>query len=231
MNFRDQDEVVAVAGEYVLGALSSEEMAEVEQEIGRNHALAAAVGYWRDRLLEVTPAPPPVMPAPRLWARIERDIRQALPAPRAPASGLWNSLFFWRASGMAGVLASALLALRLFTAAPEALTPRYVAVLQPPASGAVWVVAIDAKEVHLRPLSPVQLEAGRSVQFWTKPEGAAAPTSLGLVAADRPTSVPLSMLPGLGPNQLFEVTLEPQSGSPTGRPTGPILAVGTAAPL
>jgi anti-sigma-K factor RskA len=30
-------------------------------------------------------------------------------------------------------------------------------------------------------------------------------------------------------NQLFEITLEPEGGSPNGRPTGPILFKGNAA--
>jgi hypothetical protein len=38
--------------------------------------------------------------------------------------------------------------------------------------------------------------------------------------------VPRAKLPALESEQLFEVTLEPQYGSPTGRPTGAILAVG-----
>jgi anti-sigma-K factor RskA len=37
-------------------------------------------------------------------------------------------------------------------------------------------------------------------------------------------------LPGPGPDQLFEITLEPRTGSPTGRPTGPILYKGLTAP-
>ena len=38
-------------------------------------------------------------------------------------------------------------------------------------------------------------------------------------------------LPALQPNQLFEITLEPPSGSPTGRPTGPIQYIGRAVKL
>jgi anti-sigma-K factor RskA len=37
----------------------------------------------------------------------------------------------------------------------------------------------------------------------------------------------VSRLPALGPQQLFEITLEPDGGSPIDRPTGPILFVGS----
>ena len=35
--------------------------------------------------------------------------------------------------------------------------------------------------------------------------------------------IPLDKLPPLEPNQLFELTLEGRGGSPTGKPTGPML--------
>ena len=161
--------------------------------------------------------------------RIERDL-PAEPVNRKEA-GLWNSLAFWRIGAMAGLAASALLALLLLTASPETGKLKYLALLQAPDSGANWLVEIDSSKVRLRPLSPVTVAGGKAVQFWTKPEGAAGPTSLGLVATDRRTEILLTSLPGVGPNQLFEVTLEPQTGSPINRPTGPILAVGKAVRL
>ena len=36
----------------------------------------------------------------------------------------------------------------------------------------------------------------------------------------------LETLPPPGTDQLFEITLEPATGSPTGRPTGPVLFKG-----
>ncbi|GAA4022098.1 anti-sigma factor [Actimicrobium antarcticum] len=226
MNFQDPDELNVLAGEYVLGVMSAADRAAVEQELTRNRALTVAVGAWRDRLLEMAPAPAPIDPAASLWARIERS----LPG-RASTGGIWNSLAFWRFSGAAGLAASALLALRLVTAVPDTIGPQFLAVLQAPADGVNWLVEVDDRRVRLRPLSPTTVAAGKSVQFWTKPVGAAGPTSLGLVRTDQPTEIALSQLPGMSPNQLFEVTLEPQAGSPIGRPTGPILAVGRAVRL
>lgn len=132
---------------------------------------------------------------------------------------------------MADLTASALLAALLLTSTPELANVQYLAVLQAPDSGANWIVEVDASRVRLRPLSPVTVSSGKSIQFWTMPEGAAGPTSLGLVPSDRPSEVQLSRLPGVTPNQLFEVTLEPQAGSPLNRPTGPILAAGKAVRL
>ena len=45
----------------------------------------------------------------------------------------------------------------------------------------------------------------------------------------RTLTLSLKDLPPPKPDQLFELTLEPATGSPTGRPTGPILFKGNTA--
>jgi anti-sigma-K factor RskA len=52
-----------------------------------------------------------------------------------------------------------------------------------------------------------------------------------LVRRGEPLRVRLDQLPALQPDQLFEITLEPPAGSPTGRPTGPIQFIGRAVKL
>lgn len=229
VNFTDDNELDLFAGEYVLGVLSPDQREEFEQEMRRNPRAAALTAFWNDRLFRVAPPPSPVEPATGLWQRIERDLPGKASRKRRP--GFWDSLLFWRIGSLAGMAATVLLAVHLLTMQPESAGLQYLAVLQASSQGTHWIVEINASEVHLRPLGPVALEAGKSIQFWTKPQGADRPTSLGLVPADRPTVIPIDRLPGLGQNQLFEVTLEPEAGSPTDRPTGPILAVGKAVRL
>ena len=231
MNFSDRNELDMLAGEYVLGVLSPAEKAAFEVEMLRNRDLVAAVAFWNNHLLAVAPVPIPVEPASDLWQRIERDLpgRAVDQTPR----GLWNSLSFWRASSLAGIAATIFLTLRLLTGLlePSGIQSQYLAVLQAPDQSSNWLVEVSSTAVHLRPLTPVPVNAGKALQFWTKPEGAAGPTSLGLVSPDRPTTIPLERLPMMGQNQLFEVTLEPEAGSPINRPTGPILAIGKAVRL
>ena len=45
----------------------------------------------------------------------------------------------------------------------------------------------------------------------------------------RTLQLSLKDLPAPRPDQLFEITLEPATGSPTGRPTGPVLFKGNTA--
>ena len=91
-----------------------------------------------------------------------------------------------------------------------------------------WVVEVTRGDrVRLIPVGPMSpVPAGKALQFRTKAEGAAGPTSLGLVAAGRTTEPPAALLPAVGEKQLFELTLEPEGGSPVNRPTGPVLFLG-----
>jgi anti-sigma-K factor RskA len=92
-----------------------------------------------------------------------------------------------------------------------------------------WIVQANAAgALKLVPLGATRVPADRSLQLWTKAEGWKGPVSLGLVQPGQALDIALAGLPPLQPNQLFEITLEPKSGSPIGRPTGPILYIGRA---
>ena len=67
------------------------------------------------------------------------------------------------------------------------------------------------------------------LQVWTLPSRERGPVSVGLMDRARTLELELKDLPPPGPDQLFEITLEPAGGSPTGRPTGPILFKGNTA--
>jgi anti-sigma-K factor RskA len=234
MNFADQNERDALAAEYVVGLLPLHEHVEFERLMAHDMTLARAVYAWQDRMLAAAPMPDAVTPAPDLWKRITRDLGPAPGRRRAQATSnaaWWSSLVFWRwTSALAGAT-SIVLAWMLLVAPALFAGERYVALLLAPDNNAAWIVEADRREVRLRPLTVATVGPRQALQFWTKPDGAAAPTSLGLIPADRTVVIPTARLPGLGANQLFEVTLEPETGSPIGRPTGPVLAVGRAAKI
>lgn len=224
------------AGEYVLGTLDAEERSAFEVALGRDAALRGLVGAWQDRLLPLTQRTLPAQPSPSLWRRIESSLGLAeAPRPRPLAPPWWARVRLWQGLSAAGLAASLLMgALLLRQTGPEPAGARYLAVLQSPDLHATgWVVEVQAGgTLRLVPVGEVgRVPAGRAWQFWTKPEGAAGPTSLGLVPAGQTLVLPAARLPAVGSRQLFEITLEPEAGSPVGRPTGPILFVGRTVPL
>lgn len=237
INLQDPESRAAATGEYVLGTLSLDDYSTFRQALAQSSELQAEVYAWQDRLLGLSALAAPLTPSPQLWQRIDTSLNAIGSAePRLPRStsavGMpwWQKLGWWQ--GLSGLALAACLVLTVLLVQRGAEAPmgaRYLAVLQSPQDGAAgWLVEVQAGgKLRLQPMSDTAAPPpGRSLQFWTKPQGAASPTSLGLVRAGQLLELPVSRLPGVGAQQLFEITLEPENGSPSGRPTGPILYVG-----
>lgn len=228
------DPIDELAAAYVLGTLSAERRREVQSRLPTDAALRDAVDGWEGRLLPLTALVEAVEPSPALWTRIE----QAIAPRRAPVKASawqtwWSSLGFWRAVAATGFVAASVVAFLPTTGLFAPATPQYMVVLVAPNGTAPgWVVQTSgANTLRLVPLGTTAVPEQRSLQFWTKADDWNAPVSLGLVQAGQALEVKLDQLPPLVPNQLFEITLEPYNGSPTGRPTGPILYIGRAVKL
>lgn len=230
----------ALAGEYVLGLVEGADRTALEQRIEREPSLSAAVESWRGHLAAIDATARPIPPSPGLWARIEAEIATILPAAergrgKAIKAGntlanWWNSLFVWRGAAFAGALAALLLAIGLNGALDRAKRqPVMVAVLLTDTNVAAAVVNTFADgRVEMVPLQDIAVPEGRALEIWTLWDRAVGPRSVGLIDRARTTPLRLDQLP-LGRDQLFEITIEPATGSPTGRPTGPIVAKGTTA--
>jgi anti-sigma-K factor RskA len=226
----------ALAGEYVLGLLDGAESAAAERRLDTDRDFAASVERWRRHFFALDATATPLVPSPSLWSQIEASLTTAAePARVAPSSnpasrfaGWWNSLFVWRGAAFAGALATILLAVGLFSALDRARRqPLMVAVLLTDSNVAAAVVNTFADgRVEMLPLQSIDVPAGKALEIWTLWDRAVGPRSVGLIERARSTPLRLDNLP-LGNGQLFEITLEPATGSPTGRPTGPIVAKGT----
>lgn len=225
-----------VAGLYVLGLLDASQRAAVEMNLEHDAGLRARVAYWEERLLPLTKMVEPEPLPPALWARIERSL---WPAARTAGAGvrdvslagrLWDSLAFWRTLAATGFAAAMLLAVVGLPGAQKAAEPKFMVVLVAPEDKAPgWVVqASTTQSLKLIPLGMTEIPQAKALQFWTKGKDWKGPVSLGLVQPGRPLDVQLKELPPLEHNQLFEITLEPEYGSPIGKPTGPILYIGRA---
>jgi anti-sigma-K factor RskA len=230
------------AAEYVLGTLDADERSAFERLLARDPALRAAVKQWEERLAPLTEAVREVAPPSAVWERIEKALP---PAPTRPvfeliqggrtASGddnLRRSRNRWRGFAVAaGALAASLL---VFVAdreflqknAPQqsATGPSYVAVVNRGGDQPALIVRVDfaSGNVYVRPVS-TETPAGHSLELWYIGEGR-APKSMGLVDKS-PINRPIPQ----GANSVkasFAVTVEPEGGSPTGGPTGPIVYSG-----
>jgi anti-sigma-K factor RskA len=247
MNPHDLDN--AMAGDYVMGLLDGAEHAAAEQRLATDQSFAQAVSAWRARLADLDLTAEETPPSPALWQRIADATKtapiDALPSARAALRGatLWHDIKFWRVAGIGGGLTALLFAVIMIGAVTTSRhlrrdlialaqsKPIYVAVLVNDATretGAI-VNAFSNGRVELIPLRPIEVPAGRTLQVWTLWDRAVGPKSIGLTGQSRTLQLNLESLPETVQNQLFEITLEPEGGSPIGRPTGPILFKGNAA--
>lgn len=249
MNTQDPNERTAEAGEYVLGTLNAAERQAFEAAMARDEGLRREAYAWQDRLLGLTRRLQPVAVSPELWARIAARLSGVSQVVATPArsgaanDALWSSVQFWRwlsGGAVAAAMVMSVLLVRTLVAPPAGVeqaqveAPRYLAVLQSPDNAATgWIVeTVGTDAIRLVQVGEgAAIPQGKTMQFWTKPEGAAGPTSLGLVKPGQVVVVPKGQLPGLAERTLFELTLEPAGGSPYNKPSGPILFVGKAVRL
>lgn len=225
----EQDTLV-LAGEYVLGLLDGRERVEFEDRLAHDKEMRAHVAQWRHRFDELDAATATLAPSPQLWPAIERAIVAKTPAASARTSfDVWRSLQFWRGAALAAVMGCLLLAIGLVIG-NQRPQPVVIAVLESQDStpGAIVEAYADGS-IRLVPLTDIPVPEGRALQVWTLWDRATGPVPLGLLDRARNAVLTVSGQPVPRPQQLYEITLEPAAGSPTGRPTGPILYKGFAA--
>jgi anti-sigma-K factor RskA len=229
-----------LAAEYALGTLRGLARARFARALREDAVLARAVAEWEARLAPLADAVPAVQPPARLW----RAIEARLPAARAR---LWESVAFWRGLGLATSGAAAVLLAAVATLQPPAPVPApapvvlkvpsaemaevYLAVLQDPKTQKPLVLASvnqRSDQMQVRTLDPSIRVAGKDLELWALPAGGGAPRSLGLIGAGERATVRLAALAerSLADVPALALSLEPQGGSPTGAPTGPVLAAG-----
>ncbi|HEX8375723.1 MAG TPA: anti-sigma factor [Geminicoccaceae bacterium] len=202
-----------------------------------------AVARWNGRLVPLGEEVAPVEPRPELWARIEASISKAA-QPEGPARGdnvvqLRRRLGLSRlwAGGATAIAAS--LAFVLFTrpeAAPPPPAPAPAAAPAPLVAmlasekGAARLLATYDPAAGALLIAPAGLEPvrGQAHQLWLIPADG-KPLPLTLVAAGKPArmKMPEEMRGKIGARATLAISVEPPGGSPTGLPTGAVIASGT----
>jgi anti-sigma-K factor RskA len=226
MKYRDPKLRDLLAGEYAMGLLPPRARARFERLMAGDAELARLVADWQERLAPIDQTAPPVAPPRRIWRAVEQGtLQRSFPAPTRSA-GLLQSLAFWR--GFAGAAAAVATALVLFIAMGPgpARAPTVVAVLADSTGTPAFIATRGERgeEVAVAPVRSQSLEAQKSFELWAIAGG--PPKPLGLVSArpGKPLLVPASALTTAG--TVLAVSLEPEGGSPTGLPTGPVLFQG-----
>ncbi|WP_339948822.1 anti-sigma factor [uncultured Albimonas sp.] len=134
----------------------------------------------------------------------------------------------WQRAAGGALAACVALAAALFfqVFAPQ---PAVMAILLDDDGGSVALIeAFVDDSLRVTPLEDFSPEGAQVLQIWTKPDPDGPPVSLGVLGRAMRAHVEGPDLPRPSTGQLYEITVEPPGGSPTGLPTGRIVGKGLA---
>jgi len=234
------DELDIAAAEYVLGTMPAPERGAFAARLAAEPELRAAVAKWQARLTPLDSAVAAEAPRPEVWRGIERAAFGGGAASPALASSsnviqLRRRVTFWRAATVAATALAAALAgfvvIDRLSLPPEVEGGRYVAVVDSGGHEPALIAEVDTRTGIIRVRSvAAETPPGKSLELWHVAEGH-EPRSLGILNAslnaqtieDVPSAEPVS--------GMIAVTVEPEGGSPSGAPTGPIVYTGRLIPV
>jgi len=214
-----------LAGEYTLGLLSAEEAAAFEARMVQDPALRALYAQWAEDFAGLTDDITPQAPPALVWQQIEAGLFDD-----TRARGSWLRRFtLWGG----GLVAAAVLLLAVFL--PDLVERGPVPPVDPPyvaqiaaEDGSLVVQAVydDATGTLFVDREAGGAAPGRALELWLI-AGEGAPVSLGVMPQDAQAilAVPDDLRRRVA-GAVLAISDEPQGGSPTGAPTGAVLAVG-----
>lgn len=223
-------EIDALAGEYVLGTLDAAERRSVSERREREPELEAAIRAWEERLAPLADTVPGLSPPANLYNKIRARVglSQHVVSLRARENELTRRARRWRAAavGMTALAASLAGVIGWREVSFNAMPTQYVAVLQPGPERPGFLLTVDTK-THNCVISAISApkQPEKSYEIWMVHESLPKPKSLGVMAEGDMNVMPMDDGPAtdLFMNATFAVSLEPEGGSPTGEPTGPVL--------
>ena len=232
----EEDDIDGLAAEYVLGSLDPSERSAVDVRRRRDPALATAIGAWERRLAPLSQQVPEVEPPAQLFDAILNRIS----APRsAEVALLRRHARRWRSIAAAATALAACVGLAVGWFLHERIVePTLLVAELYRAAGTstademmnpAFVVRVDlnACKITARAVT-AQPRPGRNYQLWIMREGVPAPEALGVLtgpeALTAPCPAPFS--PASLLNATLAVSQEPDGGSATGTPTGPLAFIG-----
>ncbi|MEB8385937.1 anti-sigma factor [Rhodobacteraceae bacterium KMM 6894] len=216
---RDQDK--AQAGEYALGLLEPAEAAAFEARLVQDPDLRALLATWADDFAAFTDDIPQVAPPAHLKAALETAL--------FPSSSRNSARFGWI---MGGLLAASLAVVLLLNAGAFAPRGPGMTAMIAAENGAMLVAAAyDATDGTLTLERTAGAAApGRALELWLIAQDN-APVSLGVLTDDTRTTVTVpAALRAQMSGSTLAISDEPSGGSPTGAPTGAVLAAGAVTP-
>jgi anti-sigma-K factor RskA len=240
MSSAPENERDMLAAEHALGVLDGSERAEAKRLEAGDAEFAVLVDEWHERFAPLLEEIAPVAPDTALWDRINTALDNA-GGRSSNVHRLERRVTMWRtySAAISAVAAALLLAVGIdsFRSAPAPQPeqrpqaqrqPVLVANVAAEDRSAAFVVSYDPSERTMLVSPAVATPApGHDHELWLIP-ASGTPQSLGLVASATPhrLPVPTALQANFRRDATIAISVEPVGGSPTGQPTGPVVATG-----
>ena len=210
------------AAELALGLLDGEERAAALRRVLADPDFAREVEGWRQRLAGLFDDYPEVAAPETVAQRLARPDAEALPRVR-PA-------FRWPIAALVGAVAAMLALFVVLQPVSQVVGPPHhmmvASLMMSDKSGAVPAM-IDMTTGEMRVGETGMAPAGKTAQLWMI-GGDGVPKPMGMLASTGPSRMmlPMEKRRHLQAGIMLAVSIEPLGGSPTGLPTGPVVASG-----
>jgi anti-sigma-K factor RskA len=222
----DREEDLDAAAQYALGVGDAASRAAAVRRIATDPAFASQVAAWSERLHPLDIAYGEETPPPAMKQRIERELFGAGLASHAsrPVSTVWRPVAL-----AASIALLVSLGFNLRNALEPSGEPARLIVSLEAADSPVKFLALYEPGTRAVRLSQVAAprQPANDYELWLV-EGSQAPVSLGVLPQQGVAEivVPPALAGRFAEGAALAISLEPQGGSPTGAPTGPIVASG-----
>jgi anti-sigma-K factor RskA len=231
MDYSRPSLVDSLASSYVQGTLHGGARRRFETLLPAHPALRNAVHEWQARLAPLSQSVAPMTPPDAVWSQINNRLfgEQTHLAQtfnwQTGLGNIWRSIRLWQASTAAGFAMAVGAVIMLNTASQAPI----VVMLNGDNGVKQFVVSLnrDGRSLVLTPLaSSAVAPAGKSLELWAIPTDG-KPQSLGVLVADQAIRLNASSFKtGVLDASVIAVSVEPLKGSPTGLPTGQVIASG-----
>lgn len=217
------ERIEILAAEYVLGTLHGGARRRFEQWMMESGRVRQEVWYWEQKLGGLAEPVPAEQPPARVWKQLEGRLWPVADT----AAGSRIMAWLWPGWSLAATAAAMLLAI-ILVQQPATGPGLAGAIVQENVSDPLWLISETPSDrgLRLRPVAAISPEAGKDYELWVVPEDG-QPLSLGVMKLGNVYRVTLddAARDALSRSRTLAISLEPEGGSPTGVPTGPILHV------
>ena len=229
-----EEESEVLAAELALGLLEDDELEAAQARLGTDPVFAAMVREWHERLAPLADELTLVMAPARAKVMIDRALGHSqIPELQSETRGAGGMMrWFWGALAAAAVVVAFLVIPPMLRDIPAGFQPEFATDIVAGDLGLQVHAGVDADDrTMVVVLEDGAVPEGRDYQIWWLENENAEPISLGLLPRSGAISFPMpdGTAPAAGP--LIALSDEPEGGSPTGLPTGPVIGIAALTPV